>query len=107
MSFYRIQPAGRDTALLLDESTWQSAQWNGHDDEDIRRGVSTCASIDDLVAYYRLAGGDPDGCVLVELAGSRADVLDHDHEAGAVLIYPSAILSVTPVPADILDRIYA
>lgn len=107
MTFYRIQPANRDTADLLNEDTWQSRNWN---DEwaTPRYGVSVCDSIDTLVDYFRTAGGYVDeDMVLVELHGYRSDDTDEDHHAGAILVCPTRIVSVTPLSADIIDRIDA
>lgn len=107
MTYYRIQTADRDTALLLDESTWQSRNWNDEWAEP-RYGVSVCDSIDGLVEYFRRAGGYvDDSMVVVELVGCRSDDEDEDHAAGAILVCPTRIVSVTPVTDDIIDRIYA
>lgn len=107
MTFFRIQPAARDTADLLDESTWESRNWN---DEwaPARHGVSVCGSIDELVSYFRTASGwiDTD-CVLVELDGHYSHDDDEDAHAGALLVCPTRIVSVTPVSDELIDRIYA
>ncbi|MEV8439203.1 hypothetical protein AB0425_17650 [Actinosynnema sp. NPDC051121] len=125
MTYFRIQPAARPVAELLDQATWESRQWFGekyvdccHDTdcpdcdgtgerEDVRRGVSTCASIEDLVAYFRQVGVEFDDTVLVELDADRADDLDHDHELGAVLVHPYRIVSTTPTPEHVIDAILA
>lgn len=106
MTFFRIQPADRDTALLLDEDTWQSRNWN---DEwaPARYGVSVCGSVDDLVEYFRIAGGWVDETVLVELDGHYSHDTDEDAHAGAILICPTRIVSVIPTPDDLIERIYA
>ncbi|GAA2360714.1 hypothetical protein Cme02nite_37980 [Catellatospora methionotrophica] len=107
MTFFRIQPADRDTALLLDEDNWQSRNWN---DEwaPARHGVSVCGSIDGLVEYFRTAAGWVDeACVVVELDGYHSDDTDEDAHAGALLVCPTRIVSVTPVSAELIDRIYA
>lgn len=106
MTFFRIQPAARDTADLLDESTWESRNWN---DEwaPTRHGVSVCGSIDDLVGYFRVAGGWIDDCVLVELDGYYSHDDDEDAANGALLVCPTAIISVTPVSDELIARIYA
>lgn len=107
MTFYRIQPADRDTALLLDETTWQSCNWSD-DWAEPRYGVSVCDSIDALVDYFRTAGGYVDDTmVVVELIGCRSGEQDEDHAAGAILVCPTRIVSVTPVAADLIDRICA
>ena len=105
MTFYRIQPADRDVADLLDETTWQSRNWNDEWAEP-RHGVSVCDDIDALVEYFRTAGGYVDeDMVLVTLHGYRSDDQDEDHENGAVLVCPTRIISAVPVPADIIARI--
>lgn len=102
---FRIQPADRDAADLLDESKWQSRNW--HDEwSEPRHGVSVCEDIEALIEYFRVAGGYVDeDMVLVTLEGYRSDDQDEDHESGAILICPTRIVSVVPVPADIIARI--
>lgn len=107
MTFFRIQPADRDTALLLDEDTWQSRNWNDAWAEP-RHGVSVCGSIDELVDYFRtVAGWVDEDCVVVELDGYHSDDTDEDAHVGALLVCPTRIVSVTPVNAELIDRIYA
>lgn len=61
-----------------------------------RRGVSACESIEDLAEYFDGHSGLVSaGSVVVELEGELAD--DDDFDADAVLVFPSAIVSVTPV----------
>lgn len=126
MSFYRIQQADRDATELLDPATWESRQWFGEiytncpacggcgcDDcdhgqiEDVRHGVSTCGSVEDLITYLRTVGCDLTDTVLVELDGTYAADDDHDKHLGAVLIHPTKILSVIPVSDELADAIYA
>jgi hypothetical protein len=106
MTFYRIQPANRYLPDLLDEDTWQSRNWN---DEWAKPqyGVSVCDSIDALVEYFQASGGYvDDSMVLVTLYGEMADELDVDHEYGAILIWPSEIVSAVQLPYEIINRIY-
>jgi hypothetical protein len=81
-TYYRIQSASRDTAILLDPATWQSSAWEpvyrrcadcggtgtcypdpdtempcatcgqSGEVEDTRHGVSVCDSIDSLIKYF-------------------------------------------------------
>lgn len=105
MTFYRIQPADRNVDTLLDESTWQSRNWN-NEWAETRHGVSVCDSIDTLIDYFRTAGGYVDeDMVLVTLHGCLSHDQDEDHENGAILICPTGIISAIPVPADIIARI--
>jgi hypothetical protein len=74
------------------------------DVEDIRHGVSVCASIDSLIEYFgeRECDYSPEyvgRLVLVELAGEPSEDDDHDEEHGATLIAPTAVVSVQPIPA--------
>lgn len=76
--------------------------------EDIRRGVSCCATVEDLAAYF--AGRSATivaGMVMVEIDGELSD--DEDHDAGddgdPVLVIPSRIVAVTPVPEAVLAAI--
>jgi hypothetical protein len=106
MTYYRIQPADRDTADLLDEATWQSCNWSDPWAEP-RYGVSVCGSLDDLVDYFRAASGYVDDTmVVVELLGDLSDEDDEDAHVGALLVCPSRIVSVEPVTTDLLARIY-
>lgn len=69
--------------------------------QDVRRGVSACASIDDLRSYFRARLARLDGCVLVEMVADLADEEDVDAADGAVLVYPREVVSVTAIdPAD-------
>lgn len=118
MSFYRIQDASRDPRALLDPATWVSQTWNetsrpcrcygddaecgacdgtGTITEPARRGVSACRSIRELAAYMEETCGDLRGTVLVELDGPVSGDNDFDAAAGALLILPAEIISVTPV----------
>lgn len=103
--FYRIQPKDRNVENLLDRSTWQSRVWMDPW-SDIRFGVSACRSIEELVAYFRIAGGWVDDCVIVEMVAEVADDMDHDHEHGAVLVYPVRIVSVQPLTNAMIAHIY-
>lgn len=125
MTYFRIQPAARPVADLLDPGTWQSREWYGEkyvqccgetgcadcdgtgEREDVRRGVSTCDGLDALIDYFRQVGGDLDDTVLVELDATPAGDLDHDHALGAVLVHPYRIVSVVPTPEHVVDAILA
>lgn len=66
-------------------------------------GVSVCRDVSDLIAYFRERHPMLDGDVLVEIEGVESDDEDHDHgSAGSpVLIIPTRIVSVQPLPDDI------
>jgi hypothetical protein len=61
------------------------------------------------MTFYRIQQADRDAAdlVIVELVGYRSDEQDEDHEAGAILVCPARIVSVTPISDDIVNRIYA
>lgn len=110
MSFYRLQDADRDTAELLDPATQWSENWSGGGDP--RRGVSVCWSEGTLADYFakHWAGQDIDAeflstIVLVEVDGPLSDEDDEDAADGAYLILPTRIVSVRPVPADMIATI--
>jgi hypothetical protein len=110
MSFYRLQDADRDAAELLDPAHQWSEPWGGGDP---RRGVSVCWSTDRLTDYFQhhARGGigyDEDflsTLVLVELDGAPSDEEDEDAHRGAELIIPTRIVSVVPLPADMIAEI--
>lgn len=64
--------------------------------EDVRRGVSVCASLDDLRAYLAQREWSRD-CVVLELEGELSEDEDHDAAGGALLILPTRIVAVHPV----------
>lgn len=65
--------------------------------EDVRAGVSCCRDIETLAAYFNARHLNTRGDVLIELQGDESDDEDHDSEAGAVLVHPTRIVSVTPI----------
>lgn len=109
MSFYRLQDADRDVAELLDPAHQWSEQWGGNSDP--RRGISVCVNEYALADYFvaRRDCGYDEGflstLVLVELDGELSDEEDHDAAEGAYLIIPTRVVSVTPVPADMIAAI--
>lgn len=104
---FRIQSAEQDAAALLDEANWWSYNWNDEWAEP-RYGVSVCRTVEDLVAYFQAAGGWCDeNSVIVELDGYYSPHQDEDHHLGAILICPTAVLSVTYVTTEFLDLVYA
>lgn len=109
MSFYRLQDADRDATELLDPAQQWSEQWGGFGDP--KRGVSVCGNEDQLADYFAArveCGYDADflaTLVIVELDGDLSDEADDDHAEGALLIFPTRIVSVRPVPADMIAAI--
>lgn len=74
---------------------------HGEVDDTTRRGVSVCGSYADLMAYFTGRGATiRDTTVLVELTGRLSDDEDWDADCGAILIYPTAIISSRPLTAD-------
>lgn len=70
--------------------------------EDVRYGVSACQDLDQLYRYFAERDAELDGCVLVELRGRRAEDDDHEWTRGAILVWPTEIVSVTSLdPAEI------
>lgn len=110
-SYYRIQTADRDVNNLLVAEHQTSEAWNGNESAT-RSGVSVCDSLESLAAYLAGAGsGIPYGAgewVIVEVA---ADSLSADEpcdaEDGEYLVYPTEILSVTPMGDDFFEMIGA
>jgi hypothetical protein len=76
--------------------------------EDIRYGVSTCYDLDDLVTYFDGRDCDHtdaelDELVLVTVEARMAEDDDHDAQDGATLVWPTRIVSVEPIPAELRD----
>ncbi len=113
MSFYRIQDADTDTALLLDPATQWSENWGGGGDP--KHGVSVCGTENGVLDYFatRAAQGigyDADflACmVMVEVDGPYGEDEDDDAAEGALLILPERVLSVRPLDADDIATILA
>ena len=102
MTYYRIQTADRDVTAVLGTDNI-SGHWNGSDNADYhRRGVSVCASREDLAAYLAQSG-IPYGVgewVIVSLDGDLSDDTPYDAEYGELLIHPTEIVSVSPMDSD-------
>ena len=116
-SFYRIQDQDRDPQALLDPANWVSITWtetriicadcdgagcprcdfDGEISEQPRRGVSASRSLHELASYMEQAWGDVRGTVIIEMEGDVSGDDDFDAKAGALLVLPSRIISVTPV----------
>lgn len=107
-SYYRIQSADRTATDLLDNANWTSYNYGTSGDEDARYGVSTCGSLEELAGYLAQSGVEfTTDSVIVELEGDLADDDDHDADKGAILIWPTAIVSVTPASDEFFDMINA
>jgi len=71
--------------------------WEG----DVRSGLSCCASMDDLVAYFAHSdhglwrAADLDGAVVTTLVGVLSD--DDARDPGEILVHPTRILDNAPV----------
>jgi len=115
--YFRIQPADRDTAALLDPTRWNSRNHggekyitleNGEEVEDVRHGVSVCESVEELAAYIAQAGVPvADESVIVEIEADLADDEDHDAAVGAVLVHPTAVIGTTVVGDDFYELVNA
>jgi hypothetical protein len=106
-TFYRVQPAHRDPAKLVGTHNVSRLWSGGVNGDEPRAGVSCCASLADLRAYFwergRGHGVDldleqMDGDVIVVLEGELSKDADHDaHHPGApVLVHPTRIVEVLP-----------
>jgi hypothetical protein len=105
-SYYRIQPAHYDTAALLDPEMQWSYSWC--DQDDVRRGISVCDSVEELAAYLAQTGIEWDPTwVLVELAGRWSEDTDQDAHLGARLIIPTEVVSVRPIDDAFLDMVFS
>ena len=93
MSYFRIQ--SYDPQALLAPENWISLPYSGVE-EDVRSGVSVCRSLEDLVKYFA-GSGVPLGDLLVEVDGYASDDTALDADQGEMLIFPTKIISVTPI----------
>lgn len=109
VTWYRLQDADRDPRELLDPAHQWSCDWGGSGDP--RRGVSVCGTEDMLARYFAAhadAGFDPEflaTLVLVEVEGDLSDEDDQDADQGAYVVIPTRVVSVGPVPADMVTTI--
>lgn len=72
----------------------------GEIDDSTRRGVSVCGSYAALMDYMVDRGATVrDTTVLVELTGVPSEDEDWDARDGAVLVYPTTIISSRPLTA--------
>ena len=77
----------------------------GQLDDSTRRGVSVCASLEDLYLYFCGRHAELTDRWVVELEGRESEEEDWDAADGAVLIYPTKVVSVTPLdPEEIYRR---
>ena len=98
MSYYRVQQANHPIEWLLDPEYQFSTSWNAG--EDVRSGVSVCGSLEELATYFATVGSPfTDDCLLVELDGAWSDDEDEDAHLGAMLVYPTEIISTERVGA--------
>lgn len=108
-TYFRVQTSDRDPQDLLDPEHQISRAWHREDLD--RTGVSVCASLEELAAYLAGPGsGIPYGLpdwVLIELRGDISDDQPLDAEHGELLIHPTEIVSVQPIPDSFFDLISA
>ena len=94
-TYFRIQDATRPVEQLLAPEYQTSLSYV---DDSERAGVSVCGSIEDLAAYLAQSGMPWDPTfVLVEVEGYRSEDEDEDATLGALLVHPTAIVSVRPL----------
>lgn len=109
-TYFRIQSADRDPALLLIAENQVSYHWNNIDSEEYTRvGVSVCESREALAAYLAKSGipfGDGDW-VIVEVAGDLSDDEPYDAADGELLVHPTEIVSVGEMDDDFYDLLDA
>jgi hypothetical protein len=110
MTYYRIQDADRDPNELLDPEQQWSSNWGGNGDP--RSGISVCGTEHALTRYFAAraidCGYDAEwmsGLVVVEVDGPLSDEDDEDAADGALLVLPTRIVSVRPLPQDMIAEI--
>lgn len=105
-AYWRIHPGAFDAGDIHDK--WTSELWaSGIDsDEAKRHGLSTTATLEDLVDYF--AGGSHlglspgrsatlEGVHLVQVEGTPTEDIPWEKEQGETLITPARIISSTPI----------
>ena len=103
--YYRIQQANHPIEWLLDPTHQFSTSYCT---DDVRNGVSVCRSIEALAEYFAQVGIPFDEtCYLVEVDGERSEDRDEDAELGALLVYPTEIISATPLPESFFEMVFA
>ena len=106
---YRIQSENHGVTDLLDPERQISLSYSGRD-EDVRQGISVCASLEDLAAYIAQTGIEIDASnsVVVVVEGPESEDLPCDAHLGELLIHPTRVVSVTPADdTDIWDLVDA
>lgn len=87
MAYYRIQDQDHIDEMLDPEFQFSMP---GNDDEDkMRAGVSCCASISDLAAYFATSSLTISNPCLVKIDGPESDDDALDAEFGEYLIHPT------------------
>lgn len=106
MSFFRVNAPEFTIEDMMCEENQISI--NHCNEDDVRQGLSACQSREELATYLAQAGIEfrPDW-VLVEFEGFYADEKDSDADLGAVLAFPTKIVSVEVIEDRFIDEIYA
>lgn len=74
-----------------------SCSGSGEIDESSRDGVSVFPVLEGLYRYIAKRDADLDGCVVVELEGTRSADEDFDADEGALLVHPQRIIATRPL----------
>jgi hypothetical protein len=97
---------GEGEAWITDDDCWDtcpSCSGFGCIDKSEQEGVSCCQTIAGLIEYFRSREAAIDEHVIVEMIGVETGERDYDADAGAVLIRPTTIVSITPLDPSLIS----
>jgi hypothetical protein len=133
-TYFRLHPADHDPQELLEPENQVSKPWGGADygpcdkcgrsgrleaqdmecptckgtgeiTDSQRRGVSVFGDADTLYRYMLKRDSDMEGSMLVEVEGKESDDVDFDADEGALLVYPTRIVTTCDVDRRRLDEL--
>lgn len=88
------------------EQTCPTCQGSGEIHRTKRQGVAVFPRREGLYRYLAWkSDAEPEGKVVVELAGRLSDDCDLDADHGALLIFPERLVSIEPLDADAVAAI--
>jgi hypothetical protein len=88
------------------EQTCPTCQGSGEIHRTRRRGIAVFPSREGLYRYLAWkSDSEPEGKIVVELAGRLSDDRDLDADHGALLIFPERVVAVEPLDPGVVEAI--